>query len=114
MKKIVVLLFVLAGALCIQETQAQVVLEGEQIARHGQNAELKCNPVVLTKDMKITKIDGFNKGFWIEKEGSGAIHKFWDLNDPKAKNTVLKAGKYWVYPNLQQGKSTAKVTLTLQ
>lgn len=115
MKKLVILFTIFLGAIVAQQANAQqVVLEGEQIANHGQNAQLKCDPVVLTKDLKINKIEGFNKGFWIEKEGAGAIHKFWDLNDPKAIGTVLKPGKYWVYPNLEDNKTHAKVTLRLE
>ncbi len=94
---------------------AQVILEGKQTANHGSNAKLDCTPVVIKSNVKIIKVEGYNAGFWIEKEGqAGAIVRYWNTNDPKAVGYVLKPGKYWVFPNLQQGKNTAHVKLTLK
>lgn len=79
----------------------------------GSNAKLECNPVKITKNVKIISISGSNNGFWISKDGV-TVKTFWKPNDPSAKGLLLKPGNYWIYPNLKQNQSKATVTIKLQ
>lgn len=88
-----------------------VLLKGEQkIDVKNKTPELICTPVKVTKKMKITKVEGDCKGFWIQK-GSITTNKFTNLDD--AIGTVLKPGIYYVYPYLKKGETTANVSVTL-
>ena len=110
MKKTMILLSIMFLALSLS---AQTVkISGTQTkGSAGKNAELKCNPVSITKTMSITKIEGDCQGLWIVKDNL-IIHKFWNNKAPLG--TKLAPGTYYIYPNLKQRKNTATVTVTLQ
>jgi hypothetical protein len=92
---------------------AQVVkISGTQTkGSAAKNAELKCNPVTITKTLTITKIEGDCAGFWITK-GSDIVFRFYDNKTPIG--TQLVAGTYYIYPNLKANKNTASVTVSLK
>jgi hypothetical protein len=111
MKKVVALLslFIFFGMFAQAQT---VTIEGTQTkGTAGKNADLKCQPVKITKSMKIIKVEGDCAGFWIQN-GSVTTHKFWDMKKPIG--TILKPGNYYVYPNLKQGQTKAHIKITLQ
>ncbi len=75
----------------------------------GRNAQLKASPFTLKADAAIATVEDGGAGFWIEKQGGGMIKNF-----DKAKGAVgfrLKAGTYYVYPNLKAGQNSATVTV---
>ena len=78
----------------------------------GNNAQLSCQAVVITKTVKVYEVSGDNAGFWINKNGT-VIQKYWETNDKRAVGLVLTPGTYYVYPNLKKGQTTAKVVLKL-
>ncbi len=89
-------------------------LVGKQIkGADGQNAQLICTAVKITKQVKITSVTGSNAGFWITN-GNYTIKQYWSPNDRTAIGFVINSGTYFVYPNLQNNQSTATVTLTLK
>lgn len=110
MKKILLIigLFAIAALVSAQN----VTLSGTQTrGSAGKNAELKSNPVKITKTMKITAVSGECEGFWIVKDNI-KVHTFWDNKKPVG--TKLKPGTYYVYPNLKKNLNTGSVTLSLQ
>jgi hypothetical protein len=110
MKKLFILVSIMIFTISLS---AQVVkISGTQVkGSAAKNAELKCNPVTITKTMTITKIEGDCEGFWIVKD-SKIIHQFWDNTTPIG--TKLAPGTYYIYPNLKPKKNTASVTASLQ
>jgi len=79
----------------------------------GSNAKLECNPIQITKDVKITAVSGDNAGFWISN-GSTTVASFWEPNDASAVGTVLKPGTYYVYPNLRKNQNYATISIKLE
>jgi len=115
MKRLFLILLILS--FYITNTFSQVKLYGEQIRGADKNAELVCESVLISSEMKIVKVEGDNNGFWIENQ-NGVLQSFY-LDDsgtyfPEAIGFVLKPGKYSVYPNLSSGKSKATVKLYLE
>jgi len=108
MKKMMVLLSMILFSISMN-AQTIKVTATQSKGSAGKNAELKCNPISLTKSMKILKIEGDCQGLWIVKDNK-IIHKFWDNKSPLG--TVLAAGTYYVYPNLKPNSNNASVTVT--
>ena len=80
-------------------------------ANASKNTELNCIPVKLRKKMKITKVEGDCKGFWIVKDHK-TIH---DFNKNMASiGLILEKGTYYVYPHLKKDKLTASITISLE
>jgi len=114
MKKIILTLFLLLPL--FYTSYSQTTLYGEQIRGANKNAQLVCEPIILTQTMKITKTEGENSGFWLEGQ-NGVIQSFYkDGNNffPEAIGYQLVPGKYWVYPNLVEGKEKATIKLFLE
>jgi hypothetical protein len=114
MKKYFLLLVIFFS---LSNSYSQIQLYGEQIRGADKNAELISEPVLVTQEMKIVKIEGENNGFWIESL-SGVLQSFY-LDEPgvffpNAIGYVLKPGKYSVYPNLSSGKDKATVKIYLE
>lgn len=110
MKRLIVVIILLFGILCIS-AQTIVIIGNQKIVSGTNNPELKCTPVKITKAMKITKIEGDCKGFWIQK-GSLTTHKFKKMDD--AIGTKLKPGIYYVYPYLNENAKKAKIEVTIE
>ncbi len=88
-----------------------VILSGEQIKiKVDTNSQLTSREIQLLKSARITKAEGSCNGFWIQKE-TITVHKFSKLE--KSIGTVLKPGKYTVYPILRRNQTKAKIKLTL-
>lgn len=79
----------------------------------GNNAKLNCQPVQITKNVKIVSVSGDNAGFWISK-GSVVIKRYWNTNDKSAIGVSLSPGTYYVYPNLKNNQNHATVTIKLE
>lgn len=110
MKKMMILLSIMFFTVSL--SAQTVTISGTQTkGSAGKNAELKCNPVSITKTMSITKIEGDCEGLWIVKDNV-IIHKFGDNKAPIG--TKLAPGTYYIYPNLKANKNTASVTISLQ
>lgn len=111
MKKAIIVLSLVMFTALFAGAQT-VTISGTQIkGSAGKNAELKCNPVKITKTMKIIKVEGNCNGFWIQK-GGVVTNRFYDNKKPVG--TALKPGTYYVYPNLKSGSNSANVKITLQ
>ncbi len=114
MKKIILFLIFLSPFAYM--TKAQTTLYGEQVRGANQNAQLVCEPIILTKTMKIIGIEGENSGFWLEGQ-NGVLQSFYKDEDkylPEAIGYSLVPGKYWVYPNLLDNKDSGTVKLILE
>ncbi|NQU33883.1 MAG: hypothetical protein HQ521_11655 [Bacteroidetes bacterium] len=110
MKRSIMIIIIISSTIII--SAQTIVLKGERnIVSKKNNPELKCTPVKITTTMKITKVDGNCKGFWIQK-GSETIHKFNNLADPIG--TVLSAGTYYVYPYFKDDAKKADIRVTLK
>jgi len=110
MKKVIIVLGMMLFALTL--SAQNVSISGTQTkGTAGKNAELKCTPVKLIKNMKIITATGDCAGFWVVKDNV-TIHTFYDLKKPIG--TILKPGTYYIYPNLNTNKSAASITVTLQ
>lgn len=105
-------ILILAGT-GITAAQSYVISGSQTRGVPGRNAELKCQPVKITKTVTLKSVSGDNAGFWISN-GSSNVATFWKTNDPSAVGTVLKPGTYYVYPNLKQNQNTATVTIKLE
>lgn len=115
--KIKFLIFISFIVFHISTSYSQVQFYGEQIRGANKNAELICEAILITGEMKIVKIEGDNEGFWIESQ-SGVLQSFY-LDEsgkyyPEAIGYILKPGKYTVYPNLSEGKNKATVKIFLE
>lgn len=98
------------------QARGQTQLYGEQTRGEGKNAELTCEPLIVTETVKITNVEGDNSGFWIEDKNSTIQSFFKEEAEffPEAVGFVLQPGKYWVYPNLKDKQEKATVTITLE
>ena len=74
----------------------------------GKNAQLKGEPFVVPDGVvgTISSVNCDGNGFWVQ----GAMQRNF-VPASTAQGVQLKAGKYYVYPNLQQGQNTASVTI---
>jgi len=114
MKKLIIILLLWFSI--IYSSYSQTILYGEQVRGANKNAELVCEPIVLTATMKIATVEGDNAGFWLEGQ-NGAIQSFYKDNNrffPEAIGYQLVPGKYWVYPNLEEDKEKSTVKLILE
>jgi hypothetical protein len=110
MKQLAILLLLITGINSI--SSQTIVLKGEQVIKPDIDKPLLiCNPVKITKSMKITKVEGNCDGFWIEKN-SETIHKFTNHTDPI--DTIITPGVYYVYPILKGKMKTSDVSVTLK
>lgn len=109
MKSILVL--VLGIIIISSQTNGNLILSGEQTKTSTElGNQLVSASLKIESSYKISKVEGNCKSFWIQK-GNVTIHKFNKLD--KSIGTVLKAGKYTVYPELKKGQEKAKIKLTL-
>ena len=93
------------------QTNGNLTLSGEQTKTSTENGnQLLSTSLKIESSYKISKVEGNCSSFWIQK-GNITIHKFNKLD--KSIGTVLKAGKYTVYPELKKGQEKAKIKLTL-
>ena len=94
----------------------QIELSGDQKRGEYNNAELNCEPIVITKTVEIIAVEGTNNGFWIEDKNGIVVSFFIEDRKfkPKAIGYTLEPGKYWAYPNLTEGKNEATIKLKLQ
>lgn len=115
MRKIIYI--IVLSFLYIAPTFSQIQIYGEQIRGENKNAELKCESILISKMMKIVKIEGENEGFWIENQ-DGVLQSFYINEDgtyfPDFTGYELKPGKYTVYPNLLSNKDTATIKIYLE
>lgn len=90
-------------------------MEGTQkLGSNPKDSEMLSDPVTLTQTMTITKVEGEFSSFWLtgsSENGESITEQYMDRNTPVGK--VLQPGIYFVFPNLRQGSSTAKVTVYL-
>lgn len=99
--KIVMLL--VTGLLALPMTSSAEVasISGSQKSGGvGFQAELHCNTVTLRQSSTITKVDGYNGGFWITQ--SGGLYRQFDQNSVNtAIGLVLPPGDYCAFPNIK-------------
>ncbi len=89
----------------------KIILEGKQtINKKTSTPVLACVPVKLIKTMKIVKVSGNCKDFWIQK-GSKTVYKFNNFKDPIGK--ILSPGIYYIYPNIKPHTQKADVSIIL-
>ncbi len=110
MKKITFLFLLVLTTMAVS-AQTVSITGTQKAGAAGINADLKCNPVKIDQTMYIYNVEGDCAGFWISTQ-SGVFVTFESME--KAKNYVLKPGVYYVFPNLRQGQSNAKVTVHLK
>ena len=115
MKKITLIIGILLLTVSVTFSQEMVVIEGTQkLGSTPKNSEMLSEPVTLVQAMTITKVEGEFSTFWLTgstEHGENITDQFMDRNTPVGK--VLQPGVYFVFPNLKQGSSTAKVTIYL-
>lgn len=115
MKKTIFIIGFLLLAVSVAFSQEMVVMEGSQkLGSNPKNSEMLSDPVTLTQTMTITKVEGDFSSFWLtgkSENGENITEQYMDRNTPVGK--VLNPGIYFVFPNLKQGSSTAKVTVYL-
>ena len=111
-KRVVLLSFVLVAAVLATAAFAGNVKGwGEQVrGSAGSNAQLRGDPFTIPGGVvgTISTVACDGDGFWID----GAARLVFNTAS-QANGARLKAGTYYVYPNLKQGQSRASVTITV-
>ncbi len=84
---------------------------GEQVrGSAGMNAQLRGDPFTVPNGVvgTISSVNCDGNGFWIQ----GSAHLVFN-SASQANGAKLKAGTYYVYPNLNQGQNRASVSVTV-
>ena len=84
---------------------------GEQVrGSAGMNAQLRGDPFTVPNGVvgTISSVNCDGDGFWIQGSARLVFNSASQANGAK-----LKAGTYYVYPNLNQGQNRASVTVTV-
>jgi len=90
----------------------EVSISGEQIKSGPEyKTQLISETIKLEISMVISKVEGNCNAFWIQKTNI-TIHKFNKLE--KCIGTILKPGKYTIYPELKTGQKKAEIKIILK
>jgi len=113
--------FIFIGLLLLSSlafAQDYIKISGSQSAGTGpfRGAGIKSDPIELSSNGKITKVEGRHRGFWINKVSRwGRETKLADFSSAdEAIGYSLSAGTYTVYPNVPERASGADVTLYVE